>query len=88
MPDRITDPFGLLLQTGRHVAQRGRRRERRAGGQQIRIAVHHQAHGGADVTAPVLTEGTSVTSTNVDPRQCACACIEAGRHDDHVEFVE
>ena len=56
--DQAGDPFGLLLQAGRHVAQRGRRRQRHGGGQQVGVAVLGQAHGGADLGEPLLAQAS------------------------------
>src|SRR4051794_22488882 len=88
VPDAVADPLHLLLQAGRHVAQRRRGRERHRGREQVRVAVHLEAHGGADVPAPVLLERPAAPAADVDAGQGPRPGVEAGRQDDDVELVD
>ena len=86
--DAVVDPLGLLLQAGGHVAQGRRGGERHGGREQVRVAVHLQAHGGADVRAPIVLERPPAASADVDAGQRAGPGVEPGGQDDDVELVD
>ena len=52
------------------------------------IAVHLEAHGGADVLAPVLLQRPPAPAADVDAGQRPRPGVEAGREDDDVEIVD
>ena len=67
-----------------HSAADGRERHR--GGEQVRVAVHREAHHRADVAAPVLGEAAPLAAADVDAGERARTRVEAGGQHDHVEL--
>ena len=47
-----------------------------------------QAHGGADIRAPIVLQCPAVATADVDARQRACSGVEPGCQNDDIELVD